>query len=343
MKQCVPSFASLTYLSAVICAAIASAAPAWAQDVSPPQGYVGLFNDFAPGSPSAFSDLEFNFRLNTFGDQNAGTFWANQFAFENSENNALFPDNYAVGPQGGYVGLQKLPDNTDLAIFSIFWALDNQPAVGATGLNDIEMWYTDSDPFNPPIKSLADVDTSRPTAGGPFSSLRIAVDLEAGTEYALQLNSSMDPGGDQWSAALLNKTDNTRQEFGSLIVPSEWGGILSTGMVGFVEHFGAMPEGCNSILASSATFTGASSSDGSQANLSAQLYGACENNIAARSSLVCSGATCDVTISNAPAAIPLPASWLGMVLGFAAMGAVVRRRPATCRQRRDPAQMLKDF
>ena len=318
-------YRTLTILSAAALFQMPSTASA--MEVTPPQGYIALDHTINPGAPSELSDLEYNFTFNSFDVSQAGTFWANTFAMANSENNALFPDNYVGGQQGGYIGLQKRPDGTDIAIFSIFWGLDTRAAPGVTAVNDIEMWYLDDNPFDPPIRDLSDVDTSRVTAGGPFSSLRIDVDLVAGDDYAFSLQQSADPQGDLWSASLINKTQNTSQDFGGNIVPEAWGGLNAANIGGFVEHFGPMPEGCDSIPASNATFKSATTSAGDATTLSPRVYGLCQENIEARAQLSCTGSECNVVVNDTGVTpVPLPAGLPALALGLAGLMLAGRRK-----------------
>jgi uncharacterized protein DUF3472 len=264
----------------------AQAGPA---DISPPQGYIGFDVDFrsAAGSnavPNEFYNVDLPLMFNSPLANHHGTFWSHQFTFTNST--AGLPSNHIGGEQGGYFGLQVLPDGHQIAIFSIWWASAAQPGAGASCTSDVEMWYQDDKPFDPPITDAAKTDHRRHVDGGPFRSCRLPVTLAAGRKYRLRIWKVGDPdktaGAKWWGAWLINDDTKEEQQVGQMEVRSAWGG-LSVGSTGFMEQFGPMPAGCQSIPSSTTTFFPATANAGSfTAKMSTNVYGACENAVKAR-------------------------------------------------------------
>ena len=285
----------------------ASAITAHAQ-VSPPQGYISINRTISGDSPSyydgkqtGFYNFDFPFQLSKVGADMAGTFWANNFAFKGSDGPGALPANHVGGVQGGYLGLQVLDATQNVAIFSLWWATASKPGPNATCYDDIEMWYNDDRPFDPPITDAKVTDQNRKTAGGPFHSCRLDVKLEANKQYKLRLwevsdgNLADDP--EWWGAWLINETDDTEEMIGQIQVPGNWD-WLNNGAGGFVEHFGPMPKGCGSIPANTSIFKVVQADAGTfQSTISTNSYGACKADIDARSSLSCSGDACTVKIN----------------------------------------------
>jgi hypothetical protein len=186
-------------------------------------------------APKFFYNVDYGLRINSPLAGHHGTFWSNQFNFVNSSGG--LPANHTGGDQGGYYGVQALPDGTQLAIFSIWWAHDAKPGAGAKCLADVEMWYTDDRPFQPPITDATKSDPRRKVDGGPFRSCRLPVTLSSGVKYRLRIWQTK-PG---WVGAwLINDATKQEQEIGQLQLPGSWGG-LKMGSDGFMEQFGPMP------------------------------------------------------------------------------------------------------
>ena len=238
-----------------LCAGLLGTGPAAAGPVMPPQGYIGVAQDFGAvtaqkGAPKSFYNVDYGLRINSSLAAHHGTFWSNQFNFVNSSGG--LPANHTGGDQGGYYGVQALPDGRRRsAIFSIWWALDAKPGTGAKCLADVEMWYTDDRPFQPPITDATKSDPRRKVDGGPFRSCRLPVTLGSGVKYRLRIWQTK-PG---WFGAWLID-DGTKQEreIGQLQLPGKWGG-LKVGSDGFMEQFGPMPQGCGSIPSSNTTYS----------------------------------------------------------------------------------------
>src|SRR4051812_25157673 len=170
---------------------------AHAAEVSPPQGYIGFDVDFksayaANALPKEFYNVDLPLMFNTPLSNHRGTFWSHQFTFTNSS--AGLPPNHRGGEQGGYFGLQVLPDGHHMAIFSIWWASAAQPGAGANCTSAVEMYYLDDKPFQPPISDAAKSDPRRKVDGGPFRSCRLPVNLVAGRKYTLRIWKTGDAG-----------------------------------------------------------------------------------------------------------------------------------------------------
>jgi hypothetical protein len=255
---------------------------ATADSVTPPQGYIDITQDFAAataqkGAPNGFYNMDWGLRLNSPVASHHGTFWSNQFNFLNSAKG--LPANHTGGDQGGYLGVQALPEGRQMAIVSIWWAVDARPGAGAKCLSDVEMWYTDDRPFQPPITDATKTDPRRKVDGGPFRSCRLPVTLSQSVKYRLRVWQTETGWFGAW---LINDATKQEQQIGELKVPRVWGGLEDGG--GFMEQFGPMPNGCSSIPASDTTFFPATADAGSlTAKLSASVaHGACEKEIAAR-------------------------------------------------------------
>ena len=264
-----------------LCIGVASLRVAAADQVSPPQGYIGIAQAFDAGTaqkgvPKGFYNIDYGLRLNSPVANHHGTFWSNQFNFVNSSKG--LPANHSGGDQGGYLGVQALPEGGQMAIVSIWWALDVRPGPGAKCVSDIEMWYTDDHPFQPPIKDATKTDQHRKVDGGPFRSCRLPVTLSQGVKYRLRVWKT-DTGW--YGAWLINDTSKQEQQIGELKVPPPWGGLEDGG--GFMEQFGPMPRGCSSIPSSNTTLFPATADSASvTAKLSTSLYGACEKDVTSR-------------------------------------------------------------
>ena len=244
-----------------------------AEPVTPPQGYIGTAQDFGTGGArkgAEIHNIDYGLRLNSPLADHHSTFWSDQFNFLNSAKG--LPANHTGGDQGGYYGVQALPDGSQLAIFSIWWTLDAKPGAGAKCLTSVEMWYTDDHPFQPPIKDATKTDQRRKVDGGPFRSCRLPVTLSQGVKYRLRVWKT---GAGWYGAWLINDTSKQEQQIGELKVPPPWGGLEDGG--GFMEQFGPMPRGCGSIPSSNTTLFPATADAGSHtAKLSTSVYGACK-------------------------------------------------------------------
>lgn len=292
-------------MAALLCMLAAPTVVLAQSPITPPQGYIGFQRVFAD-PPPVFWDgtqrghyaFEFEFELANTASELAGTFWANNFTFHDSE--SVLPANHVGGAQGGYLGVQIKSTTESIAIFSIWWALDARPGPGAHCIEHTEAWYHDDHPFEPPIRSMADVDTARRVAGGPFRSCRLPITLTANDAYALRLTEVADarePDAPEWWAAILIHVETGEEQvIGQLQVPGPWG-WLNNDSGGFIEHFGPMPDGCDSIPASSSTFFATTADDGSvKSTISANLYGACEESLRSRTSIDCTDRQCDVEL-----------------------------------------------
>jgi hypothetical protein len=296
----------------LIAAAVGACGTAAAQPADPPQGYASLNQDFGPvdpvywnGTQRGFWRVDLPLRLGSDPSALRGTFWALNFSFRDSSASTLYPAGYVGGDQGGYVGLQVLDDGSQVAIFSVWWARAAQAGRGATCLRDIEMWYDDDRPFEPPITGVRKVDTSRRSAGGPFMSCRLPVTLTRGAQYRVRIGEIADalqPDADEWWGAWLIGPDGAERLIGRIQTPGAWG-WLNPGIGGFIEHFTAMPDGCASIPASR-TVLGAAVADGGAyvARPAFGFYGTCGPATAARAAAsTCSTSRCTIAIEAAPA------------------------------------------
>jgi hypothetical protein len=275
--------------------------------VTPPQGYIAVDRSFAgplpsyhDGTQTGFYNLDSTIELLTLSEDQSGTFWANSLRFMGSETSPQYPVNYVGGRQGGYLGLQINTPTRHTAMFSLWWALDAEPGPNAECLHGMEMWYLDDRPFEPPIAELSDVDTTRRTAGGPFYSCRLGVTIEADKRYTLrvwEVSDAEQPNEPEWWGAwLINETDGTEEYIGKIQVPGNWG-WLSGDTGGFIEHFGPMPAGCDSIPASEARIY-ATRADGGlfTSSLALRTYGACQAAIDPRTYLHCEQDQCTAEI-----------------------------------------------
>lgn len=266
--------------------ALAWAAPgpgnADAAGIEPPQGYVGIEQAFgedpvAQGKPGFFR-LDFGLVIDALPSNPNGTFWASTFVFHDSADG--LPESHIGGDQGSYLGLQMVSAREQLAMFSVWWALEARPGPGAACLGDLEAWYADDRPFDPPIDDMAKTDPARQVDGGPFFSCRLQITLRPGTHYRLRLAEGRDPAW--WSAWLID--DDTKEEhlIGDIRVPAAWGRLTSE-VGGFIEHFGPMPKGCDSIPSSTATIAAAVGNDGAaKATVTARNDGACAEDLRPR-------------------------------------------------------------
>ena len=85
---------------------------------------------------------------------------------------------------------------------------------------------------------------------------------------------------------------------GDLQVPGSWG-WLEGRAGGFIEHFGPMPQGCDSIPASSSTFFAVSADGGSrQSSISAYVYGKCKDSLQPRTQINCADGRCDIELAD---------------------------------------------
>ena len=114
-----------------LCAGVLGTGLAAAGPVTPPQGYIGVAQDFGAvaaqkGAPKSFYNVDYGLRINSPLANHHGTFWSNQFNFLNSSGG--LPANHSGGDQGGYYGVQALPEGGQMAIVSIWWALDAKEA-----------------------------------------------------------------------------------------------------------------------------------------------------------------------------------------------------------------------
>jgi hypothetical protein len=282
-------------------------------NVSPPQGYIGFqrafdgpLPEYRNGTQRGHYAFHYEFRLDNTSSELAGTFWSNSIRFHNST--ADLPSNHVGGSQGGYLGVQVLNETESIAIFSIWWALDARPGPGAHCVDQIEAWYNDDRPFDPPVHTMDEVDASRPLAGGPFRSCRLPIELVAGDTYQLrvvEVSDANEPDAPEWwGATLYNVSKDEEQWIGQLQVPGSWG-WLEGHAGGFIEHFGPMPNGCDSIPASSSMFVATTADDGSfTSSISARVYGQCEPSISARSTIECEGDRCAVEVRRAGSPSP---------------------------------------
>ncbi len=314
-----PGLLASAFGAAMMSTAVSSYAPAFADPVEPPQGYLSIQQNFGQvdpvyhnGTQNGFFNIDYGVELGTDGSELAGTFWANEFKFKNSDASDAFPENYVGGLQGGYLGLQAKSAAESIATFSIWWALDARPGPGAECVDAIEMWYNDDQPFVPAIDNVSTVDHARQTAGGPFRSCRLPIELSAEKQYKLriwQVSDATQPDAvEWWGAWLINGTDGVEHKIGEIQVPGNWGWI-DNGVTGFVEHFGPMPEGCGSIPASKATFKAAKADNGAYtATTSADLYGACKDALLARTNLNCTLERCDFEVASLTPLEPEPSA-----------------------------------
>jgi hypothetical protein len=266
-------------------------------DVDPPQGYLSFDRSFTEpsvwnGDKDGFFNFDFDFVLHDTSSQLAGTFWANNFTFRDSDTS--LPSNHVGGDQGGYLGVQIIDSNNSIAIFSVWWAQDAEAGPGATCIDGLEAWYNDSNPFDPPITNINSVDPSRPLAGGPFMSCRLPIDLVSNARYRLRLWVLSEPG-DWWGAWLINVDTGDEQFIGKIQLPNSWQ-WLNASAGGFIEHFGPMPDGCDSIPASESTYFAATADNGITSSLSANLYGDCMTPLSSRTNISCASGQCDVSI-----------------------------------------------
>ncbi len=274
--------------------------------VAPPQGYIGFERVFEGPAP-AYVDgtqrghyvFDYDFKLSNTSDELAGTFWANNVTFHDSS--VGLPGNHVGGAQGGYLGVQVKSAVESIAIFSLWWALDARPGSGAQCVSAIEAWYTDDRPFDPPIHSISESDPGRRIAGGPFRSCRLPIELEPEVSYRLRLYEVADSrrAGEPewWGASLVNLSTGDEQVIGQIQVPGSWGWLQSNAG-GFIEHFGPMPAGCNSIPASSSVFRAVKAdNDSLTSSISAKIYGACAEALRTRSRIECSTAECGVEVT----------------------------------------------
>ncbi len=274
------------------------------QQITPPQGYVSFQRVFA-GPPPLFWNgtqrghyaFDYEFELRNTSGELAGTFWANNISFHDSA--SALPANHVGGSQGGYLGVQVKSESESIAIFSIWWALDARPGPGGHCVDEIEAWYTDDRPWEPRIHSMGETDPSRPVAGGPFRSCRLPISLEPNERYRLRLSEIADarqPDAPEWWGAWLVKVSTGEESLiGQLLVPGSWG-WLQSGAGGFIEHFGPMPAGCDSIPASSSTFFAALADNSLRSSLSASLYGNCEEPLRPRTRIACTAERCDIEL-----------------------------------------------
>jgi len=270
------------------------------EPVQPPQGYLRFDYSIAEptswnGDKDGFFSMEYPLRLNDSLAQKSGTFWANDFSFRYSD--MSLPDNHVGGDQGGYVGVQILNSDENIAIFSIWGAVSAEAGAGGSYcLNDIEAWYTDDDPFSPPIADLNSTDPNRQVAGGGFWSCRLPIALEANTNYKLR-TWVISGNGDRWGAWFINTDTGEEWEIGEIQLPESWH-WLNSQSGGFIEHFGPMPNGCDSIPSSDTTYFSPIADDGTNSSISANLYGACVGAVSSRTNIDCNGAFCNVSISD---------------------------------------------
>jgi hypothetical protein len=276
-------------------------------EIAPPQGYIGfqrMFPDPPPvywnGTQRGHYAFDYEFELANASGELAGTFWANNINFHDSE--VGLPANHVGGAQGGYLGVQVKSATESIAIFSIWWALDARAGAGAQCVDAIEAWYNDDRPFDPPIHSMAESDPTRQVAGGPFRSCRLPINLAANEAYRLRLYEIADArepdAPEWWGASFINVSTGDEQLIGRVQVPGAWG-WLGSNAGGFIEHFGPMPAGCDSIPASSSTFLATQADNGSvQSSISATLYGKCEASLRRRSNISCAAGRCDVELGR---------------------------------------------
>ena len=284
-----------------------AAAFAGAQSVTPPQGYIAFdraFDGPPPtswnGTQTGYSSFDYDFMLANTSAELAGTFWANNISFHNST--SALPANHVGGDQGGYVGVQVKSATESIAIFSIWWALDARPGPGAECVEAVEAWYNDDRPWEPRIHKMSDADPSRPVAGGPFRSCRLPISLEPDKHYRLRLVEVADarePDEPEWWAATFTDiSTGTEQYIGQLQVPGSWS-WLQGNAGGFIEHFGPMPQGCESIPATSSAFLAATANNGSAtSSMSARLYGQCEAALQPHTTIDCRDGRCQVDIAR---------------------------------------------
>jgi hypothetical protein len=223
----------------------------------------------------------FGFEIRSALADAAGTFWSNQFTFAHSEDG--LPANLAPGNQGGYIGLQAHAGAPSIAIFSIWWASEAEAGPGAECVSDIEAWYADDRPWDPPIDDMEDSDPNRQVDGGPFRSCRLKADLQSNVVYRLRLQGD----GDGWWSAWLEGEDGAEPALiGRLRVPASWGGIDQEDLNGFMERFTDLPKGCASIAPSDTVFAPAVADDGAATAIAgAGLYGVCEGALKGRTTI----------------------------------------------------------
>ncbi len=277
-----------------------------AQGIRPPQGYIGFTHTFPGPAPAYWNgtqrghySITYSFRLGDTSGDLAGTFWSNGIRF--LESDTALPPSHVGGLQGGYLGVQVKSPSESIAIFSLWWAKGASPGAGAHCVNEIEAWYADDRPWDPRIRSMAEVDPSRPLAGGPFRSCRLPISLQPGVTYQLRVYETSDaqkPNEPEWwGSVLVNAATGEESFIGALQVPGEWGWLRNAGS-GFIEHFGPMPAGCGSIPASSSVYFAAIGGDGQRSTLSSKLYGACESDLRRRTRMNCNGAQCGIEIGR---------------------------------------------
>lgn len=292
---------------AFLCAQFVAITAFAQSNVTPPQGYIGFTRVF-PGPPPEYWNgtqrghyaFQYQFELGNTSGELAGTFWSNSIRFRNSA--AGLPPNHVGGSQGGYLGVQVKSRIESIAIFSIWWALDARPGPGGHCVDQIEAWYNDDRPFDPPIRSMSEVDPSRRVAGGPFRSCRVPIELAVNETYQLrvyEVGDARKPNTPEWwGASLVNVSTGKEQAIGQLLVPASWG-WLESHAGGFIEHFGPMPAGCDSIPATSSTFFAATADKGSfESSISANLYGKCKASLHARSNIDCAAGQCVIEVGR---------------------------------------------
>ncbi|MBT8079150.1 MAG: hypothetical protein KJO31_11290 [Gammaproteobacteria bacterium] len=294
-------------VSAIFCPLLVADSAIAQTTVSPPQGYIAFDRVFdgppptaSNGTQTGYYAFDYDFTLGNTSEELAGTFWANNINFHNSS--SALPPNHVGGDQGGYVGVQVKSATESIAIFSIWWALDARPGPDAHCVEAVEAWYNDDRPWEPRIHAMSDTDPSRPVAGGPFRSCRLPISLQPNTPYRLRLVEVADArepdAPEWWGATFTNLSTGEEQWIGQLQVPGSWSWLQSSAG-GFIEHFGPMPAGCDSIPATSSAFlaTSANNGDATSSN-SARLYGQCEAALQPHTNIQCRDGRCQVDIAR---------------------------------------------
>ena len=269
--------------------------------VVPPQGYLGINYEFPDPNPNNQADpqkpglynYDYDFSLGSNPDTRVGTFLSFNAKFNNSDKD--LPPYHVGGIQGGYFGVQVLSPGVYQAIFSIWWALAAEAGPEGQTVDNVEAWYSDDDPWNPPITNPP-WPTGRKWAGGPFRSCRTPISLEENTNYRIRIWEESQGNG-WWGSWLINLSTNEQQFIGKIQVPAHWGRLNGDHAGGFMEFFNAMPNGCDSIPGSTTSILNGKANNGTQTGkTSVNLYGQCEQNLSPRTSLNCDDTGCTVIV-----------------------------------------------
>lgn len=280
--------------------------------VTPPQGYISIERSFSIAAPEyydgtqkGFYNIDFPFTFLTFdAETSKGTFWNNGFDFQTASVPNL-PANYGskVGA-GNYLGLQVDDNGQGKVIFSIWWAEASKNGPGATCTEGNEIYYQNVTPYEG-IPDLKSVDTSRVWDGGRYHNCILDVTLQENVAYVLrvwELEEATKPDEPEWWGAwLINEKAGTEQFVGKIQVPGDFG-WLAPNAGGFIEHFGDMPNGCDSIPTGKMTYSAARADSGNfvSDNVVASVYGLCEANVKERIKLTGCGTskTCEIELTK---------------------------------------------